>query len=246
MWSLPFEVQMYIALPLLFLITTTKRSVYKILLTWVLASVVCSALQRFASPFAAGLVQYSPCFLAGVLSYALQDKRKRILPPSAWIVFVVGVLTGSILVLSFAVPAKLAINWCICFLLGVAIPYFQEITSKWLRLTSHTIAQYSFGIYLLHGPAMWISFKVLPIRTAGRWAALAILSVGLPAIAYHVIELPAIEAGRTLAQRLFCTTQPTVPASDHMSIAAVAVFSNAHRVPCAEESRENLPKPELV
>lgn len=213
MWSLPFEIQMYIVLPLIFLTLTTGRSIPKVMGAWALASIAYIVLRRLSLPLPASLVQYCPCFLGGVLAYVLKKKQKPIFPASWWVIGLLAVLAASILIQGVPIFRKLALDWCLCLLLGFAIPHFNEITSKWLRLTSHAIAKYSYSIYLLHVPAMWFSFKVLRAGAAWRWAALAMLSVGLPAVAYHAVESPGIETGRWLTRRLFSMRQPEAQAS---------------------------------
>ena len=68
LWSLPLEVEMYIALPLLYLIFK-KRSLYPLLLTW-LAAVGIAHLQPYLGD-GFTIFKFVPCFLGGVIAWRL-------------------------------------------------------------------------------------------------------------------------------------------------------------------------------
>ena len=55
-------------------------------------------------------------------------------------------------------------GWLLCLLLGVGIPFFEEIQTKWLRFISSRIATYSYGIYVSHQFCIWFALGEL----AGR------------------------------------------------------------------------------
>jgi peptidoglycan/LPS O-acetylase OafA/YrhL len=49
-------------------------------------------------------------------------------------------------------------------LIGLAIPAVRDLPASWFTSAANTVAKYSYGIYILHVPALWVSFVVC--RTA--------------------------------------------------------------------------------
>jgi peptidoglycan/LPS O-acetylase OafA/YrhL len=92
------------------------------------------------------------------------------------------------------------------FLLGVLVYAWLrthrivDLPLSPLTRAAHTIATYSYGIYLLHVPALAVAFiwaRSLPI--AMQWGLYAVLMVTLPVAAYHAIEAPGILFGQRIA-----------------------------------------------
>jgi peptidoglycan/LPS O-acetylase OafA/YrhL len=75
LWSLPYEVQMYLMLPAIFFLLKRFPTKLSVLLLWV---AICGA-----EPFAPVLLEYVPCFLGGVLAYQLSKERTFALP--SWV-----------------------------------------------------------------------------------------------------------------------------------------------------------------
>ena len=229
LWSLPFEVQMYAVLPLLYILIRRFLSLRSTLLIW-LAGVAIAGLEyslrgpAFDSEFL--LFRYFPCFLAGVFAWRLLATQRRRLPSALWIVLLM------VLIMLYRVedvfrvygPNWLAAlhgvvrndhriwlppyfdlvrDWVFCGITGLAIPLFAELTNRWLNAVTKRVAQYSYGIYVCHVPILWLCFTRLHI---GNVAASAILSVFLTALVsftlYHCIERSGIQFGKHLATRL--------------------------------------------
>lgn len=80
LWSLPFEVQMYAVLPVLYVLIRRFPSPWAVMLIW-LAGVAVAAVEQFIrsgtcdSEFL--LFRYFPCFLAGVFAWQLLATRAR-------------------------------------------------------------------------------------------------------------------------------------------------------------------------
>ncbi len=92
-------------------------------------------------------------------------------------------------------------GWVECLLSGLAAPQFRETSLQWLRKLPHVIAQYSYGIYLLHAPLMWVAFRKLKMLAMGlRWAIFIVLITTLCLAAYHWIESPLLKLGGRLAK----------------------------------------------
>jgi peptidoglycan/LPS O-acetylase OafA/YrhL len=195
LWSLPFEVQMYVFLPLLYAwIRYQKRGAWwPLLVLWVVA--LGGALLQ---PHVGGLSRFSllrfvPCFLPGIVAFALPHVPR--LRSYLWPVFVLG------LVAAFTLNPVLSMGCVLCLILGLAIPLFREIETRWVRTASNRIATYSYGIYISHQFCIWFALGVLAARPL--WVRIGVLTTSLiilPVVLYHGLESPMIRVGIRLAR----------------------------------------------
>jgi peptidoglycan/LPS O-acetylase OafA/YrhL len=187
LWSLPYEMQMYLLLPACFLVATRTKWRGAVLL-WFAALIVGVAVPH-------SLLRFAPCFMPGVIAYTLWGRVRLpwwIWPPT------LGVIVVGYAVLNHYHPTgPLWLGWLACALLGFTVPLFAEMPDSVVRRAAHQIAKYSFGIYLLHAFCLWIFFDVLKaplgVQVAGFTVTLAVLSFA----AYHLVEAPFIAMGRT-------------------------------------------------
>lgn len=194
LWSLPYEMQMYLFLPPLFLLAYGSRRTWPILLLWALAAFVGRHSTAFEKRGVPDLIVFVPCFLGGVLAYRLTKLRLLKLPSFLWPVVLAG------LTALFLRRADNQNAWFCCLLLGCVIPQFQEITNPMIRRACQIIARYSYGIYLLHFICLWLAFQAIPgIPEWSRWMILLVSIVGFPFVVYHVLEEPMIRAGERVA-----------------------------------------------
>jgi len=190
LWSLPYEVQMYLLLPLLFVGVTHPRGPAPILL-WLLA-VVLALVQEGTTATRLDLARYAPCFVAGVVAFA---RERRSTARFHWLGWPV------VIALAFALrQLGLEVGWLGCLLLGTTVGRFRPVNVRWIRTSAAWIARYSYGIYLAHLIVFWIAF----IRMASAPLAVRIgvcigLSVLVPVLLYHAVEAPMIAWGVTLA-----------------------------------------------
>ncbi len=213
LWSLPLEMEMYVVLPLLFLVFR-DRPIRGLVATWAACIPIAWIQPRLGERFL--IFAFVPCFVGGVVAWRMM--RTRDLRRFAGWLWPVAIAAVSLMVI--AAPQRLYAIYIAVFgiCLGAVIPLFREMQSEALKAISQTVARYSYGIYLTHFPIMmyvlasrenpgW--FKSIPPMFAIRHFARpidALLVVGLTAgasfVLYHVIEKPGIEVGRRLAQRL--------------------------------------------
>jgi peptidoglycan/LPS O-acetylase OafA/YrhL len=197
LWSLPYEMQMYLLLPLLFFLAYSKRFSWTIPLLWGVAVFLgrhSGGLERHGVP---DLIVYVPCFLAGILAYNLTKTRNLHLPAFLW-PMVLGAVTW--FYLANPTPQR---GWFSCLMIGIAIPQFQEMTNNVSGRIFQVIARYSYGIYLLHFICIWLAFQEIPgIPTWLRWLILLVTVTGLPFIFYHLVEKPMIHHGEKVADTL--------------------------------------------
>jgi peptidoglycan/LPS O-acetylase OafA/YrhL len=189
MWTLPLEVQMYIVLPALFFFVQ-RNFTYWPLLTLIVLDMFVSQPPRPAPE----LVSFAPYFMSGIIAYIGFGRRKATLP--SWLLPVGLILAGTIFLLRPGFRAA----WFLCLVIGFALPSFRQIRSYPLKRVSHTVAKYSYGIYLSHPFALVLGIYLLPhsslfLQIVVVISAIAILSVA----AYHLFELPMIQLGSRLA-----------------------------------------------
>ena len=216
LWTLPMELQMYVVLPLCYLIA--RKPAMRGMVGMLLAGVALPLIATHGINVVPGIrrlpvLGFVPCFLAGVLAYWLL-RRARPARASAWLWVP---LIAADLVLGYfasdAWPASWMVRAAFCGILGVAIPLVAELRDSILTRAAHTVATYSYGIYLLHPIALWFGFNVLRdqspiVRALGIACSLAAGCV----VAYHLIEKPGIRLGRGLFhQPVPLETEPAAP-----------------------------------
>jgi len=217
MWSLPLEVQMYIALPFLFLFAS-RHSATDLLKVACAAVLIGLAFDRALSMHLVrglgrlDIFEFAPCFVAGVMAYRLSKNRTPAVSSWLWPVAVVAVVSIYLFwqtVLPDSTDRYPAYRgWIVCWILGALIPQFRDLRLGWLRTASHYVAKYSYGIYLGQVLALWIGFTVLPLPAAFRWMVSILLLAGIAVASYHAIEHPGILLGKLVAGRSKSKSSP--------------------------------------
>lgn len=194
LWSLPLEVQMYVMLPLLFLVTRTSHPFRNLLLVW--AALVPLA---WFQPFMTGphnLLRFAPCFVPGIVAYALLGRWKPKLPWLLWPVFILAAYAA------YQLFDPRGFGWVECLALGPAVPFFKEVQIPIVRRVAGAIAKYSYGIYLFHLIAIYYCFVWMTGPTWLRIAASVLITAGASVGSYHLLEEPLIEYGRRVGHLL--------------------------------------------
>ena len=197
MWSLPYEVQMYVVLPALYLVTKARRPILYI--AGLIAFFCAIAVTLAFTVGRLNMAAYVPCFLCGVLAYALLERVKPRLPAILWpVLLVVLIVAFCITDLYYETPFWLV--WIVSLILGISIPIFKNSTSRVANTIAETVARYSYGMYLLHVPVLYLVFFKMNVQSIPLGLALFVAITFAAAIAcYHVIEKPAIDLGRRLS-----------------------------------------------
>jgi peptidoglycan/LPS O-acetylase OafA/YrhL len=203
LWSLPYEMQMYLFLPALFLLARSTRRMWPILMLWVAAAFAgmhAGGLERLGVP---DLITYAPCFLAGILAYKLTETRRLNVPAYLW-PLTLALLTGVFL----KYPGTRS-SWYCCLLLGIVLSQFQEMRNAVTHKVFRVIARYSYGIYLTHFICIWLAFQAIDgIPDWSRWMILLVTLIVFPYACYHLIEEPMIRAGEKAASGLHDWSPP--------------------------------------
>jgi peptidoglycan/LPS O-acetylase OafA/YrhL len=213
MWSLPLEMQMYLVLPLLYIAARRVRSYAGALalicggfLTWYVDSHIARHLGR------APLVPYAPWFFFGVSAYGLYHFIKPSRSPGLY----------AVCLLLFAAMPSLThrlmrgdyrsgwVVWGCGALFALALPNFRDIPLGVISKCTHSIATYSYGIYLSHVPIMWLTFQRLSGPLWLQVGLFLVLMATVPVLLYHGLESPLIRAGSRMADLLNRPPKPVM------------------------------------
>jgi peptidoglycan/LPS O-acetylase OafA/YrhL len=197
LWSLPYEIDMYVVLPFLFLFAVRFRSAWAVF-SFIPVCGVLALLQPHWSP-RLDLIHYVGCFLPGIMAYQLSSRPRYRWPARFWpvlLVFLAVLFVG----LGLLRPQPIfVLRWSVCLLLGLAAPQFQAIPDGLIREGAGIIAKYSYGIYLLHTFALHIAFVSLSTYPVPlRAIAFLVMMVAFPWFAFRLIEKPGIDLGKRL------------------------------------------------
>ena len=194
-WSLHLEVAMYLFLPMLFIFARKERTIWPFLLFWGFAYRMAGGydLESTGNNF----ITTVPHFLPGVMAY-IGFKRE----PARWPAVFFGLLLV-VLCAFFEQNPGVRRGWWVCLTLGLLLPRFQEIQNRMVRAVSHTMAKYSYGIYLLHPFSLHIAFVTLRSFPLYQKLTVAAFTIAIFSfLAYHLVEKPAIALGSRVANRL--------------------------------------------
>jgi len=191
LWSLPYEVQMYLLLPCIYLLVRARsgRAVFAL---WAAVALVCIP----SLPAWLSVGNFAPCFLGGILAWRM--RRRNWMPSWLWPLLIT---VACALFCQPYLDRKYA-GWLVCLLLGGSIPQFRPAGNRAVVFLAHSVAKYSYGIYLSHEPLLWLVFRHLQMPRLLRWAVFPLLLVLVPVAAYHLIEDPCIKLGASLAKKL--------------------------------------------
>lgn len=196
LWSLPFEIDMYLTLPLFFLLARNKGFT-GIGSALAFFSVAGWTVQHFTGH--AHLLAYIPCFLAGVMAYSLRNVVPRI--SAVWwpvaLIFWFGITA-----LAWHKDLGLIPTWIMCALLGFSICRFSDSKAGWWNTFTAKIAKYSYGIYLLHVPAIYAVCVYWRLGDVEAIACSIVLTIFGAIISFHFLEDPCIRAGKSFSARL--------------------------------------------
>lgn len=195
LWSLPIEVQMYVVLPALFLLANHRN--WRLRLGICLAASVTVIAVVYQTTGHLNVLGFVPCFFSGIIAYRFTKEREPNWPASTWAL--------AILVSSIAGIFSNSINpaeWALCFLVAWIFPRVLDMPKSWFSKLCYKVAQYSYGIYLTHLFALWISFTLLrpwlasPVLQIG---ATALLTATFSIVLFHLVENPFIRLGKRLS-----------------------------------------------
>ncbi|HUK43632.1 MAG TPA: acyltransferase [Candidatus Bathyarchaeia archaeon] len=194
LWSLPIEVQMYVLLPLLFLLTRTAHPFRNLMLVW--AALVPLAWWQPLMNGPHNILRFAPCFVPGIIAYVLLGRWAPKLPWFCWPPVVLAAYAA------YQLFDPHGTGWAECLALGLAVPFFKEVQVPMVRRAAAAIAKYSYGIYLFHLIAIYYCFDWMTGATWLRVACSLVFTAVAAVASYHLLEAPLIEYGRRLGHAL--------------------------------------------
>jgi peptidoglycan/LPS O-acetylase OafA/YrhL len=208
LWSLPYEVQMYLVLPALYYVALRKRAVAY--LCGLLAFFCCLGFLLFWQlGNDLNIAEYVPCFLSGILCYVLRKRIRQFMPAAFWPIFLFLLISGYCIARHRYETWSFWIGWLFCLFLGLAINTFRNSANRPLNVVAEKIALYSYGVYLVHIPILYLVFEILGIKSPVLGSLLfAVLTMTVSVVTYHLIEFPCIDLGRRLSS---WPVRPAVP-----------------------------------
>jgi peptidoglycan/LPS O-acetylase OafA/YrhL len=217
LWTLPLELQMYLLLPAIFLLLPRISSLQTLLLLWgasLLGAIGTPPMLSLAFGPSIGefewgwivfprLPDFAPAFLAGIIAYALWRRVNRRLPFATLPILLTVMLGGYAAIVYFIGNGHLLVVFGLtsCLGIGMLLPSITEPSSRTIRVVSATIAKYSYGIYLVHVPCIWLGFDVLgdqPVLV--QWIFFLLSTGAVSAFLYHAIERPFILLGARIGR----------------------------------------------
>lgn len=211
LWSLPWEVQMYMVLPLLFLFLRKFDRLWVVFSLWFGAALLAAMFIRPGLPRMFHAALYPPMFIGGMVAYKLLIHREkgphpRQLPAWAWPLFVVGLFglqAYSVGWHEFESTRGILCDSLVCLILALAIPAFADVAKNWIALPAQQLAKYSYGVYLLHVPALIFVLRYLRGPSlALKCVVFLVLTAAMSIASYHAIEEPMIRLGKRLTSTL--------------------------------------------
>ena len=200
LWSLPYEVQMYLALPFLHRLANCGRPA-TVLLAMMAGFCCLGTLIAMASGHL-NMAAYVPCFLSGVLCYALRERQRPLIPAWLWPWNLLALFLTYAAIHSASEELIYWVGWVYCLILGLMINMFRESDCHWLNAITLIVAKYSFGIYLWHVAAFYLVFDVAKCSDPAIASMLSIvITLLISVLTYHSIEEPMIGLGRRLTSR---------------------------------------------
>ena len=202
MWSLSYEMQMYVALPLVYLLALQREALTKLLLLSFISGAAAFGMLTFTRlPYDREhepVTYFVPCFLGGAYAFVLSRCQLRAKIPFLGLP---AMLAGFGLVFCF-VPHLPFLQYLTCTVVGFTLPLFKELRWRPFTALCHAIATYSYGVYLWHWPLLWLCFRKLSgLSSAVQTALFFSLLVGLSLLSYHALESPFLRLGRRLTAR---------------------------------------------
>jgi peptidoglycan/LPS O-acetylase OafA/YrhL len=193
MWTLVYEMQMYVTLPIMFFFVRRNFSLWPLLVYWAFIYAECHQLFRGVPH---NFFLCIPYFLPGVMAYVGFGRRRPMLP--AWLLPIGLTVLWFVFVLH---PGWRQGSW-LCLVLGLSLPSFRQMTSRWLIRASHEVAKYSYSVYLAHPFALVFGIYLMPHRPLALQLSIALISlIVLSVSSYHLLEKPMIQLGARFAQR---------------------------------------------
>ncbi len=215
LWSLPYEIQMYIVLPALYLLARRRRGP-SMLAGLIAFFYMVGAVLGYRTGHL-NMAAYIPCFLCGVLCYSLRNRIRQNIPAILWPPLVLTLISVFALANRYDYPGWLGTSptfwsgWLFSLALGLAINVFYDSRSRAGNFLANKTALYSYGMYLAHVPVLYLIFMKLHIQYLPLGVPLFFVLTAVISIAtFHLIESPFVELGKKLTANRRLRREPAL------------------------------------
>jgi peptidoglycan/LPS O-acetylase OafA/YrhL len=192
MWTLPYEVEMYLLLPVIFFFVRKNFSLWPLLVLWGLVLLNMRNVPSDMHNFGVAIGY----FLPGVMAYVAYGRWKPKLPAYLLPVFLLAAWA------IFLYHCDFHKAWWFCLLIALGLPLFRQIKSELVLAPSRVLARYSYSVYLTHPFALMVGLHLLQGHSlALRLTVSGLCLVVFPVAAYHLLEHPLNRIGSRFAAR---------------------------------------------
>jgi len=201
LWSLPYEDQIYCLFPVIYLALRRFNSAKILLFAWALLAAVDHVLAPHIAKHGnlgrvitiPDLLFYFLLFLVGLYAYKEMQTSRRVL--RFWALPTILAFVSLVWLFSYDDTRCIFISLC----LGLSLPHIQSCE---IGLVNQICgwAKYSYGIYLLHDPAIWLGFvRFGHVPIVARIGIFLFTTFGGSVLIYHALEHPMILIGNKAA-----------------------------------------------
>ena len=201
LWSLPYEVQFYIFLPLIFLfIKKVDIKFNGLLMIWISIIILIFILYFLNKNY--HYIKFWPCFFSGVISYFLWNNKKNI-SFNYLLIYLLCVIIIYPILTTLGLKQNV-IGWPICLCLGIIIANCKPITNKIVNKFSRILAKYSYSVYLIHQPIIDFTLRKISFFQNIYIATIIaiIFTAFLSFILYNLIEKKFINIGKKIIKKI--------------------------------------------
>jgi len=211
LWSLPIEFQMYLFLPLLFVLANKIGAKGFIWGVWPASVLLALPQFKYTLPIS-DVFKFAPCFIPGIICYTLSS-RKRVV--SFW--FLPLLIAACFVVYMILGPRSQTIaGYPTCLALGLGLPFIKEMSGDFTKRACSLIAKYSYSIYLLHPICLALVFANLATLSPPLLCLISIVATGVSSfLTYHLIEYSLIAQGNKIVS--LQRPRSTVPAPNELA-----------------------------
>lgn len=206
LWSLPYEIQMYITLPFFFF-AFKKNNIGKhfILILFLVLLVLGLRIHPWIlkwngqqDVFQIPLVfKWFLCFLPGLWAYKAYTEKARERFHFLWLPLMLVLIT-----IYYSFSYNDFKNPLLAAIVGLMIPYFKQCPYSGLNKITNLIAKYSYSIYLTHLFCFWFALNKITGSLFIQLSVACLLLVLLCYVFYNFLEKPCIEAGKRIASKV--------------------------------------------
>ncbi|MEF3075910.1 acyltransferase [Methylobacter sp. Wu1] len=205
LWSLPYEFQMYLLLPIIFTYIGSEDSKWRsiflffiLCLCFFVANNKMDTINNLFSYFQIpAYTKWGLCFIPGVIAYYAQKQFKGKQLNFIYIWPILGlILFSRMLNYDFFIQILSAI------LVGFTLVIINDEFNPYLKKLCTIISKYSYGIYLSHMLAIYLGFELFG-KTLIGWSVFLLSLFILPMICFHLIEKPFMDYGKRLCLKKY-------------------------------------------